>query len=63
MRLDALVPAHLDVCDVWAIGGSFELLADALRGRLTPYPWCYGAPTKAACIAAGYCRRSPSCGD
>jgi len=29
----------------------------------TPYPWCYGFPTQAACITAGYCRRTPSCGD
>lgn len=59
----ALVPAHMDLFDVYAIGSSFELLADALRGRRTPYPWCYGAPTKAACIERGYCRREPTCGD
>lgn len=60
---EALVPAHLDVFDVWDIGASFEQLADALRTVTTPYPWCYGAPTKADCIAAGYCRREPTCGD
>ena len=45
------------------IGASFDRLANALRQQHTPYPWCYGAPTKAACIEAGYCRREPTCGD
>lgn len=45
------------------IGGSFDRLANALHQQHTPYPWCYGAPTKAACIEAGYCRREPTCGD
>jgi hypothetical protein len=63
IQSEALVPAHLDVFDVYDIGASFEALADALRNRATPYPWCYGAPTKAACIEAGHCRRTLSCGD
>jgi hypothetical protein len=59
----ALVPAHMDVFDAFAIGASFDRLSDALRGRTLPYPWCYGFPTKAACLEAGYCRRNPTCGD
>lgn len=58
-----LVPAHMDLEDVWLIGGSFDRLSDALRTAPTPYPWCYGFPTKAACLEAGYCRRNPTCGD
>lgn len=33
------------------------------KALITPYGWCIGSPTKQACAAAGYCRRSPSCGD
>lgn len=28
-----------------------------------PYPWCIGAPTVAACVENGYCRRDPNCGE
>ena len=28
-----------------------------------PYPWCVGAPTIADCIATGYCKRNPNCGE
>lgn len=59
----ALVPAHMEIRDAFQIGNSFEQLADALRAQRTPYPWCHGAPTKAACIEAKYCRRNPTCGD
>lgn len=27
------------------------------------YPFCYGNPTTAHCIANGYCRRSPACSE
>ena len=52
-----------DDTDALGIGQSFDDLADALRDRPTPYPWCYGAPTRADCLAVSYCRRNPSCGD
>lgn len=29
----------------------------------TPYPFCYGNPTTAHCIAAGFCRRGPACNE
>jgi hypothetical protein len=29
----------------------------------TPYPWCWGNPTKEDCIRHGYCKRNPNCGD
>ncbi len=29
----------------------------------TPYPWCWGNPTRAHCVANGYCRQRPTCGD
>jgi hypothetical protein len=33
------------------------------RSEMPPYPLCHGAPTIADCIAVGYCRRNPNCGE
>lgn len=41
-----------------------ELRADVdRRTERVPYPWCVGSPTRQACELAGYCKRSPGCGD
>lgn len=40
-----------------------EESAANFTGAQPPYPWCPGAPTRAACIALGYCKRDPNCGE
>ncbi len=37
--------------------------SEETRSLRLPYPWCIGAPTKQACIEAGYCKRNPNCGE
>ena len=44
-------------------GPSAEPIPSEPLDAPTPYPWCYGYPTQADCIRAGYCQRNPSCGD
>ena len=40
-----------------------NLPPDVVTVQEPPYPWCHGAPMVADCIAVGYCRRNPNCGE